>query len=94
MHSDENKKITSPKIISSKITAPKITSPKIKSPCVKICVIDTQTKLCIGCGRQKNEIAKWKKMEQKERDQIIKLLPQRLREMTKNRKRKGRRKKL
>ncbi|MEM8647051.1 MAG: DUF1289 domain-containing protein, partial [Pseudomonadota bacterium] len=34
-------------------------SPRADSPCIKICVVDPETDLCIGCGRTKAEIAGW-----------------------------------
>tara|TARA_Y200000002_G_scaffold284511_1_gene238508 strand:- start:520 stop:744 length:225 start_codon:yes stop_codon:yes gene_type:complete len=32
---------------------------EIESPCVKICVIHSEHKLCLGCFRTRDEIAKW-----------------------------------
>ena len=29
------------------------------SPCIKVCKIDLQTNLCIGCKRTQDEIANW-----------------------------------
>jgi predicted Fe-S protein YdhL (DUF1289 family) len=35
----------------------------IPTPCVGICSIDSQSELCIGCGRTRQEIATWIKLE-------------------------------
>ncbi|MCX7929678.1 MAG: DUF1289 domain-containing protein [Chlorobi bacterium] len=34
-------------------------STTIETPCRKICRIDHQTRLCIGCKRTRTEIAQW-----------------------------------
>lgn len=33
--------------------------PVIETPCKKICVMDTASGLCTGCGRTLEEIARW-----------------------------------
>ena len=35
----------------------------IKSPCKKICSIDKETGLCLGCYRTINEVALWIKLD-------------------------------
>jgi uncharacterized protein len=50
----------------------------IKSPCVKVCVVEGQTGLCLGCGRTLNEIAKWARFTNAERDAVMVALPPRL----------------
>ena len=36
-----------------------MTRPKIESPCIKVCAVDGQTGLCLGCGRSLKEIGGW-----------------------------------
>ena len=31
----------------------------MKSPCVKVCIMDPQREVCMGCGRTLDEIAHW-----------------------------------
>jgi len=50
----------------------------IRTPCVKVCVVDGQTWLCLGCGRTLNEIARWARFSEIERDGVIDLLPARM----------------
>ena len=44
---------------------------KIKSPCIDICKLDKETGICIGCFRTVEEIAKWKKMEDEEKLDVL-----------------------
>jgi predicted Fe-S protein YdhL (DUF1289 family) len=50
----------------------------IKTPCVKVCVVDGQSGFCLGCGRTLNEIARWARFTDAERDQVIETLPPRI----------------
>jgi predicted Fe-S protein YdhL (DUF1289 family) len=52
--------------------------PPIKSPCIKVCVVDGQSGHCLGCGRTLNEIARWARLTDAERDQVLALLPSRI----------------
>ncbi len=49
------------------------------TPCVNVCVIDTDTGLCAGCGRSIEEIAGWAAMTDGERKRIMRALPHRRR---------------
>jgi len=40
-----------------------------------VCVIDAGTKLCAGCGRSLDEIARWAAMTNAERQLIMRELP-------------------
>jgi uncharacterized protein len=51
----------------------------IQSPCNKICTIDAVSRLCVGCGRTLDEIARWTALSDGERARIMAELPQRLR---------------
>jgi predicted Fe-S protein YdhL (DUF1289 family) len=53
-------------------------SPPIKTPCIKVCVVDGPSGHCLGCGRTLNEIARWARLSDAERDQIMALLPPRM----------------
>jgi uncharacterized protein len=50
----------------------------IQSPCNKICTIDAASRLCVGCGRTLDEIARWTALSDGERARIMAELPQRL----------------
>ncbi|MBN9259738.1 MAG: DUF1289 domain-containing protein [Hyphomicrobium sp.] len=49
------------------------------SPCIQVCVIDTRSGLCGGCGRTLAEIAAWSTLAPGERHRIMSLLPERRR---------------
>ncbi len=49
-----------------------------ETPCVAICVIDPKAKLCLGCGRTLQEIARWGRMESAERLSIMATLETRM----------------
>ena len=49
----------------------------IKTPCIKVCVVDGETGLCMGCCRQLSEIAGWSRLSDAERDAIMADLPTR-----------------
>ena len=44
---------------------------EIESPCIKICVVHPETRLCTGCGRSMDEIARWSRMTSEERRAIM-----------------------
>jgi predicted Fe-S protein YdhL (DUF1289 family) len=43
----------------------------IKTPCVKVCVVDGESGLCMGCYRKLNEVAGWAKFSDAERETIM-----------------------
>jgi hypothetical protein len=49
----------------------------IKTPCIKICVVDGESGLCMGCYRRLNEVASWSKLSPDQRDDIMAELPNR-----------------
>ena len=51
----------------------------ISSPCTKVCTIDSASRLCLGCGRSLDEIARWGGMSEAERLNIMRALPERMR---------------
>ncbi len=46
-------------------------SPPIASPCVKICVVDGESGLCLGCCRTLAEVAGWTRFSDAERAEIM-----------------------
>ncbi|MGA8321763.1 MAG: DUF1289 domain-containing protein [Xanthobacteraceae bacterium] len=50
----------------------------ISSPCNRICVVHPTARMCIGCGRSLDEIARWIALSETERSAIIAQLPARL----------------
>lgn len=52
-------------------------SPPIDSPCVKICVVDSESGLCLGCHRTLAEVAGWTRFSDAERTRIMAALPER-----------------
>lgn len=49
----------------------------IKTPCVKVCVVDGESGLCMGCYRRLNEVAGWARLTDAEREAIMAELPSR-----------------
>ncbi|HHC29516.1 MAG TPA: DUF1289 domain-containing protein [Rhodobacterales bacterium] len=47
------------------------------TPCVQICVIHSETGLCTGCLRTRDEIAGWSRMSNEERAALMDTLPAR-----------------
>jgi predicted Fe-S protein YdhL (DUF1289 family) len=47
----------------------------IKTPCVKVCVVDGESGLCLGCYRKLSEVAGWARLSDAERDAIMSELP-------------------
>lgn len=43
----------------------------VKTPCVGVCYIDPKINLCLGCYRSLEEIAKWSKMSDEKREEIM-----------------------
>jgi hypothetical protein len=52
----------------------------VDTPCVQVCIINPETKLCEGCGRTIDEIARWASMTDEERRRIMALLRRRMAE--------------
>lgn len=50
---------------------------EIESPCVKVCVVNPETRLCIGCRRTVDEISRWSRMSPEERRAVMAALPAR-----------------
>lgn len=63
--------------------------PAIETPCIKVCVIDPDSGLCIGCGRSRGEIGGWLGFSAEQRLGIMGSLPERLATLTVNKRRRG-----
>lgn len=49
----------------------------IKTPCIKVCVVDGESSLCMGCYRKLSEVAGWARLTEDERAAIMDELPSR-----------------
>ena len=58
---------------------------EIESPCVRICVVHPEARLCTGCLRSIDEIARWSRMSSIERREIMNELPSRAGQLRKRR---------
>jgi uncharacterized protein len=52
--------------------------PDVLSPCIKVCVVDPALRICRGCGRTLDEIARWGGMGDAERRSVMARLDARL----------------
>jgi predicted Fe-S protein YdhL (DUF1289 family) len=50
----------------------------IETPCEKICVLDSASGLCRGCGRSLSEIERWTAYSDGERARLMAELPDRI----------------
>lgn len=49
----------------------------ITTPCVKVCIVDGESGLCLGCYRTLPEIAQWGRLSEAERLEVTTALPAR-----------------
>ena len=49
----------------------------IATPCIKVCVIDGESGLCLGCQRSLPEVASWSRLTDAERAEIMGALSER-----------------
>ena len=56
--------------------APRPPAP-IRTPCVKVCVVDGESGLCLGCYRTLPEVAGWARYTDAERERLMAELPAR-----------------
>ena len=50
-------------------------APPIATPCVRICIVDGESGLCLGCQRTLPEVAAWTGLTDAERAAIMAELP-------------------
>jgi predicted Fe-S protein YdhL (DUF1289 family) len=53
-------------------------SQPVSSPCNGICRIDTDSGLCEGCARSMDEIATWGSSSEERREEILRLVHERM----------------
>jgi predicted Fe-S protein YdhL (DUF1289 family) len=51
----------------------------LSTPCIKVCLIDSETGLCEGCGRTREEIATWGRLDERQRLDVMAGLEDRMR---------------
>lgn len=49
----------------------------ITTPCVKVCIVDPESNLCLGCFRTLMEIGGWARLSEAERADLMAELPAR-----------------
>ncbi len=49
----------------------------VATPCVKVCIVDGESGLCLGCYRTLQEIAAWGRLPVHEREALMQELPAR-----------------
>lgn len=49
----------------------------VRTPCIKVCIVDGESGLCMGCYRRLNEVAAWSRMTPEARDAVMAELPSR-----------------
>ncbi|NBU26641.1 MAG: DUF1289 domain-containing protein [Caulobacteraceae bacterium] len=47
----------------------------IATPCIKVCIVDGESNLCLGCHRTLPEIGGWARMTEAEREGVMAELP-------------------
>lgn len=47
----------------------------IATPCIKVCIVDPESSLCLGCHRTLMEIAGWARLGEAEREAVMAQLP-------------------
>jgi len=58
---------------------------EVDSPCVQICVVHPEERICTGCLRTIDEIARWSRMAPEERRAVMDELPTRAPRLRKRR---------
>ena len=54
---------------------------EIESPCVKVCILQPETRICLGCFRTGDEIAAWSRLSPEARSAIMAELPERAKKL-------------
>lgn len=47
----------------------------ITTPCIKVCIVDGESGLCLGCYRTLEEIAGWVRLTPEKREAVLTELP-------------------
>lgn len=59
------------------MTPPAAPPKAIATPCVKVCIVDAESGLCLGCYRTLMEIAGWSRIAEDDRARLMDELPNR-----------------
>jgi uncharacterized protein len=59
------------------MTSPSAPPKAIATPCVKVCIVDPESSLCLGCMRTLPEIGGWSRFSDEERTRLMAELPAR-----------------
>ncbi len=62
----------------------------VKSPCTGVCTVHHEARICIGCLRTVEDIARWKFYSDAEREAVIAALPARADQVPQRRRRRRR----
>ena len=54
-----------------------MTRPPFKSPCVQVCFVDPKAQICVGCFRTLEELGRWTRYSDAEREAVMSVLPER-----------------
>jgi predicted Fe-S protein YdhL (DUF1289 family) len=47
----------------------------VVTPCVKVCIVDGESGLCLGCYRTLGEVARWSSLSETQRSDVMADLP-------------------
>lgn len=56
---------------------PRSPAKPVVTPCVKVCIVDAESSLCLGCYRTLMEIAGWARLPEEQREALMRDLPSR-----------------
>ena len=56
---------------------PAVPAPPVSTPCIKVCVVDGESGLCLGCLRTLPEIGGWSGLSEAQRAAVMAELPAR-----------------
>lgn len=59
------------------MTLPAAPPRAIATPCIKVCIVDPESSLCLGCYRTLTEIGGWSRLAEDERARLMAELPAR-----------------
>ncbi len=59
------------------MTLPAAPPKAIATPCIKVCIVDPESSLCLGCYRTLMEIGGWARLAEDERVRLMAELPAR-----------------
>ncbi len=62
---------TAVRIFEAESFSPLGVRPVTESPCNRVCTLDPASGLCIGCGRTLDEITRWTRMSDAERERVV-----------------------